>query len=182
MDYEDRLIEHYVRAWGQPVQATRLLEGHIERLPKKFRVLVFQPASAERVFATCWMSPPGEGYRLELHLRTRAQLDSPKDPVMLLHAVTAYHCTGAELDLHHSVNFGQPWQPGSLCTRGFITLPFLDGPELEWMEEPEARCLWLIPVTEAEVEFKKSAGVEALEQLFEERQFSYLDPRRSSVV
>lgn len=44
------------------------------------------------------------------------------------------------------------------------------------------RFLWLIPITLAELRFKKEHGVSALEQRFEEAQFNYLDPLRDSVV
>jgi hypothetical protein len=42
--------------------------------------------------------------------------------------------------------------------------------------------LWLIPITKAEREFKKAQGLEALEALFEKKQFNYLDPARPSVA
>jgi hypothetical protein len=63
-----------------------------------------------------------------------------------------------------------------------LSPPYLDGQNLEWLEEPHVRFLWLIPVTEAEVAFKKAHGMEALEERFEEAQFNYLDPFRASVI
>jgi hypothetical protein len=86
------------------------------------------------------------------------------------------------MSLGHTVNFGQPWLPGSRCTFGLITLPYLDGPKLEWLEEPRVRFLWLIPLTESERRFKKECGLDALEGKFEEQKFNYLDPARQSVV
>ncbi len=71
---------------------------------------------------------------------------------------------------------------GSTCTHGLISLPYLDGPDLEWLAEPKVRFLWLIPITEAEVRFKKSYGMEALERKLEERRFDFLDPSRVSVA
>jgi len=44
------------------------------------------------------------------------------------------------------------------------------------------KCFWLIPVTKAEVEYKKAFGLESLEQRFEAAQFDYTDPHRPSVV
>jgi hypothetical protein len=80
------------------------------------------------------------------------------------------------------VNFGEPVLPGSLCTQGLISLPYLDGPSLEWLAEPRVRFLWLIPITGREVAFKKKFGTEALEEQFEKRQFDLLNPHRDSVV
>lgn len=123
--------------------------------------------------------PPED--RLELHL-----FAPPQGEVAclteILTATAHYHRTGSRLGLEHSVNFGQPWLPGSKCTFGLISLPYLDGPDLERLEKPSVRFLWLIPVTENEVAYKKKHGMEALEELFERAQFNYLDPLRPSVV
>jgi hypothetical protein len=106
-----------------------------------------------------------------------------KDAIVeILTAVSHYHRTGTPLGLGHSVNFGKPWVAGSACTHGLISLPYLDGPSLEWLANPEVRFLWMIPITDAEVQFKKRHGMEALEQRFEEAQFDFLDPFRASVV
>jgi hypothetical protein len=40
----------------------------------------------------------------------------------------------------------------------------------------------MIPITEAEVRFKKTHGMEALEQKLEESRFDFLDPLRASVA
>jgi hypothetical protein len=58
----------------------------------------------------------------------------------------------------------------------------LDGPKLEWLDEPRVRLLWMIPITEAEVGFKKKHGLEALEEKFEAAQFNFLNPFRPSTV
>jgi transposase len=44
------------------------------------------------------------------------------------------------------------------------------------------RCLWVVPITRVERKFKKSHGLEALERMFQEAGFNYLDPQRKSVV
>lgn len=63
-------------------------------------------------------------------------------------------------------------------------MPYLDGPELEWLETKSMniRFLWLIPITEEELRYKKENGLEALENIFEETEFNYIDPFRDSVV
>jgi len=44
------------------------------------------------------------------------------------------------------------------------------------------RCLWLIPITAREVEFKKQRGIQALEDLFEGSNVNYVDPLRADVT
>lgn len=179
--YAQKLIDHYQQTFSAPTRQLRLEEGRIAFLPDHFRVLVF-PHQSQQVYATCCMSQPQDEPGLELHLVTKNKPEKEHDIVMLLHAVAEYHRTGATLGLGHTVNFGMPWQPGSQCTKGYISLPYLFGPTLEWLKKPEVRCLWLIPVTPAEVEFKKQQGIDALEDRFEGAQFDYDDPMRASVV
>jgi len=107
-----------------------------------------------------------------------------EDIVELLVATSHYHRTGEWLSLGHSVNFGRPWWSGSRCDHGLLSLPYLDGPSLEWMEFEQVivRFLWLIPVTHSEIEFKRAKGLRALERKFEKVKFNYLDPRRASIV
>jgi hypothetical protein len=126
------------------------------------------------------MSQIEDEERLELHVMTAP---GPVDELVeLLTVTTDFHRTGHRLGLGHAVNFGRPWVSGSTCTHGLISLPYLDGPDLEWLDCPRVRFLWLIPVTAAEVAYKKELGLEALESRFEEAQLDYLDPFRASVV
>lgn len=81
------------------------------------------------------------------------------------------------------MSFGEPWLPCSPLDHGYLSLPYLDGPELEWQRnsDEEVQHLWLIPITRAERELKKREGAEALEQLFERSALTYDDPFRSSL-
>ncbi|MFD7447253.1 suppressor of fused domain protein [Streptomyces sp. NPDC059909] len=45
-----------------------------------------------------------------------------------------------------------------------------------------ARILWTLPVTTAEIEFRRRHGHEALEQLFDEAEIIPTDPFRASVA
>lgn len=49
-------------------------------------------------------------------------------------------------------------------------------------EGTNSSIFWLIPVTEKAAIFKKDHGIEALENKFEQKQFNYLNPKRSSVI
>ena len=127
------------------------------------------------------MSHPDDDQPLELHMFSA--VEAPEH-VELLSAVAHYHRTGAKLGLGHTVYFGRPWLPGSLCTHGLIALPYLDGPDLEILEldGTAVRFLWIIPITKKELEFKKERGLEALEARLEAANFDYLNPNRESVA
>jgi hypothetical protein len=146
-------------------------------------VLEFAPGNKHDawIYATCCMSLPSEERPIELHLLSPVQSDLH---VELLYIVAHYHRTGARLDWSHTVNFGRPWLEGATCSYGLISLPYLDGPDLELLKlnGPEVRCLWLLPITEDEREFKRANGLDALEEKLECAQVNYLDPRRASVL
>ena len=181
--YQQALLAHYVHQWGiQPaVLATERPSFHY--VPATFRVLEFAPTLARTMwtYATCGLSLPEMPQLLELHLLSPQQ--SP-ELVDLLTAVAHYHQTEHTLGLDHTVKFGVPWLPDSACSCGLVSLPYLDGPSLEQMPYQSwvVQCLWLIPITPAERAFKASHGVEALEDLFEQTSFDYLNLARPSVV
>lgn len=180
----DNLIrDHYERCWKAKAETRRWQTGPAWQLPPSFCVLVFAPSANRKMwtYATCGMSSQGDAPPLELHLFSPVQTETH---VELLTAVAHYHLTGSYLDLGHTVNFGRPWLPGSLCDHGLISLPYLDGPSLEWLEDGnrKVRFLWLIPITGDEVAYKKQHGLEALESRLEASNFNYLDPARHSVA
>jgi hypothetical protein len=105
--------------------------------------------------------------------------------VELLTALGHYHRTGARVGLGDTVNFGRPWLPGSTCTHGLLSLPYLDGPGVEWLHLADGACvrfLWLVPITAEELAYKKKHGVDALEACFERAGLNYLDANRHSVA
>src|SRR5690348_11901648 len=76
---------------------------------------------------------------------------SPKPDSQLVELMTicaSYHRNKLPLNIHHTVNIGHPWLDDSVCDHGFISLPYLDGPELEIFkfEGLEIHCYWLIPI------------------------------------
>lgn len=105
--------------------------------------------------------------------------------VEILYAIAHFHRTGSRLGLGHTINFGKGIVPNSPCTHGLVSLPYLDGPQLETMRHSDGgmtHFYWLLPVTQKEVAFKRQKGLEELEQRFENKEFDYLDPFRESVV
>lgn len=184
-DYPAQLRAHYINQWKSDPVPCRHDRGPIHELPTGFHILEFPPGSQRSMwtYATSGMSLPHEEVPIELHLHSPLA-DSAH--VELLTVVAHYHRTGTRLNLWHTVYFGRPWMPGSHCTYGFVSLPYLDGPPLEsfTVSNPggTVKCFWLIPITESERNLKNELGVEALESRFEATQFKYLDPIRRSVV
>jgi hypothetical protein len=184
MTYQEKIINHYQRTWQNKYSLYLLDKGPINRLPLDFRVLEFPPSEKRNMwtYATCCMSNKEDTSPIELHI-----FSSFRDEglIELLTAVTFFHRNTSLLGLNHTVNFGKSWQKESLCKYGFISLPFLDGPELEDLhlkyENKMVKFYWLIPVTEREVNFKISNGVVALEEEFD-KGLDYLNHTRESLV
>lgn len=195
-NYQSTIARHYEEVWGVTPQIHFWSQGPIHDLPPDFSILEFSPDNSKKVwiYATSgmWLEEdqacPDHSDLLELHLFSpeRSNLLDPDEGnhIELLTMLARYHRVGAKVGLGHSVNFGRPWLSESKCTHGLISLPYLDGPDLEDLDynDKSVRCLWLVPVTKEEIEFKKEHGLEALEQLFENTELNYLDkPRRDSV-
>lgn len=103
--------------------------------------------------------------------------------VELLTMVAWYHKTRG-LGWGHTFPLGHPWIGGSLCDHMFISTPFPFGPDLEIcnFDNDHAHLFWLLPITEAERDFKRDHGIEALERRFEDAAIEYWEPLRASVV
>ncbi|MGW2787546.1 suppressor of fused domain protein [Streptomyces populi] len=133
------------------------------------------------VTAGCWAAMEKDGHGLEFvmtaHVRDQRFID-------LMAMIAYYHCGGHRLDLEHSMPIGEPWVPGSTCDHLLISPPYLHGPDLEHCSVPggHARILWTLPVTTAEIEFRRRHGHEALERLFDEAEIIPTDPFRASVA
>lgn len=178
------ILNHYNSIWGNFPNELLLKKGPIEKLNPNFRVLEYPPTKKREMwtYATCGMANGLNGSNnIELHM-----FSSVKDVgvVEILTAVAYYHKNTAKLDLNHTVNFGQSWQNNSICTYGFISLPYLDGPDLETMQNSKVsiKFYWLIPITKKEVEYKIDYGTNELEVLFEEKGLDYLNPSRGSLI
>ncbi len=183
MTYIAAIERHYAEIWGVDGMVCPFSKGPVDALPEEFAVLRFPPHGDRTMwtYATRGMSLLDDAKPVELHVFAPHEADGI---VEILYAVAYYHRTGARLDLDHSVNFGKPWIGHSQCTYGLISLPYLDGPDLELLHlaHGTVHFYWLIPITAAEVAYKKQHGMEALESKFEEVELDYLDPNRASAV
>ena len=176
------LAQHYSRFWGKPKDLFEPPERNtrVEPLPASFRILKFRSGSKRCwIYATAGVGPPAP---VELHLMSPVEDDHTY--VESLSAVAHYHIFGRTLQLGDSVNLGRPWLPDASCSHCLLSLPYLDGPDLEVCNTAELtiRCLWLIPVTVQELEFRREFGTNALEERFEASAFNYLNPTRPSVI
>ena len=178
----EQLQRHLEGQWQATGRRIRW-EQQATMLHPDFRVLELAPGDKHDcwIYSTLGMSLDLEGRPIELHLlASRQQLSL----VELLVAAAAFHRTEAPLALHHTVIFGRPWLPGSACDHGYVSLPYLDGQELELFRTPQGVVsnYWLIPVTQSERDYKVQTGWEALEEQFEVRGLDYLDPGRPACV
>ncbi|MFD8685923.1 suppressor of fused domain protein [Streptomyces sp. NPDC059651] len=181
-------VESHVRAFfhGHSVEAVVCDLGPERReVVPDLRVLVVGPGPGSAgwayVTAGCWGARESDGQGLEFVMTTHVRDQRFVD---LMAMIAYYHCGGHRLDLEHSMPIGEPWVPGSTCDHLLISLPYLHGPDLEHCPLPagHARILWTLPVTAAEIEFRRREGHEALEQLFDEAEIIPTDPFRASVV
>jgi hypothetical protein len=100
-------------------------------------------------------------------------------------AIAAHHHREGALDEGHTFPLGEGWLPGSSCDHILVSLPYPFGPELEICPLPDGRAvqvLWLLPITEAEKDYRHREGLEALESRFEETEMAFADPARPSVA
>lgn len=181
-------VEAHVRAFfdGHAVEVVRCdLGPEREEVVPGLRVLVVGPGprggSWAYVTAGRWAAVEEDGCALEFVMTAPVR---DQRFVELMAMAAFYHCGGHRLDVEHSMPIGEPWVPGSACDHLLISLPYLHGPDLEHCPVPggHARVLWALPVTTAEVEFRRRHGHEALERLFDEVEIIPTDPFRASVA
>jgi hypothetical protein len=139
-----------------------------------------QSIASRWIYATSSLSPvSGSG----LEFFVESNIRSPRIAEML-NVVAHFHVTGARLDLHHIVNLGEAWLPGSACSYAYLSLPYQFGPSLEWLrtQSRTTRCLWLVPIAASERQLALARGIESLEQAFEREQPDLTNLRRRSAV
>ncbi|RPD49621.1 suppressor of fused domain protein [Hymenobacter sediminis] len=178
-----QLQAHLEQHWQ--VQAERLSwsVGPTEKLDVAFRVLEFAPGAVHAmwIYSTLGMSLNRPNNAIEIHIFSNEQ---NRGLVELLAVIASYHRNDLPLGIHHTVNFGMPWQKASHCSFGYISLPYLDGEALEIFnfQKSQLHNLWLIPITKKERDYKIANGWDALEEAFEKGQLSYTSPQRRSCV
>ena len=183
-NYTETLKHHYETYFGKTGKQLKLDYGPTEKLHSDFYILEVTPNDRHSMFCYCTVGMSAD--RIDDNL-VELVLYSPRPDntiVELLTFCASYHRNKLPLNIHHTVNVGQPWLDKSKCDHGFISLPYLDGEELELFSfgGQTIHCYWFIPITEKERDYKANNGCEALEQLFEEKKIDYLNPNRDSLV
>ena len=183
-EYSDNLRTHFEDYFGKAGKQLRLEYGPQEKLHSDFCVLEIAPNIRHSMFCYCTVGMSVD--RLDENL-IELVLYSPRPDnsiVALLTFCASYHRKKLPLNIHHTVNIGQPWLDDSKCDHGFISLPYLDGDSLELFSfaGQTIHSYWLIPITEKERDFKIENGCDALEELFEVKQIDYLNSNRESLV
>lgn len=179
-------VEEHVRRFfsGQQVQAFTWAAGPVLSVNPHFRALRVAPAKTSGLWQYIsvggWAASEGLGRGLEFMISTPAE--TPR-AVELLAMVVHYHAS-RELGLGHTLPIGEAWLPGSPCDHLLVSLPYPFGPDLQTCHVGDLHVdvLWLLPITQAERDFKAAHGLEALEQRFDDAALEYWDVGRSSVV
>ena len=183
MSTQQAEIEAHIRRFfaGHNISPASWMSGPASRLWSGLYYLAIAPGPryAGWVYMSVGASEVASP-RIEFILCTPHATESA---IEYLAMVTHYHAT-ERLGLDHTLPIGRPWLPGATCDQLFVSLPYPFGPELECISTTafKAQALWLLPITQAEREYAKQWGAEALESLFDDCAIDPLDPGRASVV
>jgi hypothetical protein len=96
-----------------------------------------------------------------------------------LHADACYR-----IEVGSAVNIGRPRMDGSGADHLLVSLPHPYSPALErcGLGERHVRFLWLVPITAAEAGLVRSRGMDALENILDERNVDVVSLKRRSLV
>jgi hypothetical protein len=185
-EYAGSVHEH-VRGFfaGHETRIRTFDRGPIQQVLPGFHVIEVGPGPMLGRTAYVSVGPGMPDDINDYHLELITVAAEPSERHVELLAMTAhYHLTGERLGLGHTFPIGEPWVPGSKLDHMLVSLPYPFGPALEEMVVAghEVRILWLLPISRSELDYKKQAGLEALEVLFDSEALEYWNPDRSSVV
>jgi suppressor of fused protein SUFU len=179
-------IKNHLQAFfvGHTISEFEWPLGPIQEVLPHFRVLRVSPGSR----CNLWVYVSSGAWDVDrdqqsgLEFMIFAHEESPRHVELL--AMSAHYHLNHDLDLGHTYPIGEPWLEGSACDHMLVSLPYPFGEELELCEVDEGHIhlYWLLPITLAERQFKATNGLEALEQLFEDRELEYWRADRPSVV
>jgi hypothetical protein len=179
-------LEEHVRRFfvGRVIETFTWPAGPILEQNPHFRVLRIAPESSSDLWTYVsiggWAATSADNHGLEFLVCT----GSPDARAIELLAMTVFYNRGGKLGLAHTMPIGEPWLPGSVCDHLLACLPYPFGPDLQTCHvgDRHVEFLWLLPITEAERNWKVSHGLEALESRFEETGLRYWQVDRASVL
>ena len=178
------IVEEHLRNFfaGHACQEKRWTTGpRFDEIPR-LSVLEFSPGPKSNQ----WMYATLGGYELSDDPRLELILVAPEqnDRQVELLTMTAWYHSRHRLGNSHTIPIGEPWLPGSSLDHYLISTPYPFGPNLELcnLDNAHVHILWLLPITTQERDFKINAGMEALEQRFDDVGIEYWKPDRKSTV
>jgi hypothetical protein len=182
--YNKWLQRHYEDHFDVEGVRLTLPDQDHKKLHKDFFVLEIPPNKRHNMYAYCTVGMSGD--RLDENL-AELFVYSPvqtKTLVALMSWCAAYHRNRFAIKQDHTVSIGQPWLHNSPCDHALVSKPYMDGKPLELFhfEGNIIRCLWFIPITALERDYRMKYGTPALEKLFYKKQLDYLNPRRKCLV
>lgn len=177
------ILNHLQAYWpGNTLEVFRWEQGPITKLLNSFRVCRIRPAMETEAWiyvslnASEVVGPSDE--------KNEFMIMSPVEDMIHVETLAALAFYGATYSLHLGkvIDIGREWFPESKMHHFLVSLPYVQGPKLEFVNGLNVRILWLLPITEREASFVAEYGVEALESKFDEHEINVLDPNRDSVL
>ena len=184
----DGILEHYRSFFGKDrIEEVHWTPGPIASLLPDLHIAKVRPkrAGGMWVFATigAWRGTADDDHGIEFVAVARSEAASV---LIRLGMVAFFHAGPPEnkLGVGHTAGMGEGWVDGSPLDALLVSLPYLWGPKFQHCQLPSRhiQVLWLLPIYQAERDFARAHGLDALEQRFEDTSFDYLDPFRLCVV
>ena len=182
---KEEIIEHYKDFFrGHVAERFTWNTGPLVKRVPDFEVIRFSPGPKIGLWVYC--SIGASSIEHENSGLLEFVVVSPIQSVRLVEtlAMITYYHSNHKLGFGHTLPIGEPWLDNSLCENWLLSLPFPFGEELEViaLSGKHAHVAWLLPITDAERDYKINNDLEALEQLFDEVGLEYWNINRSSVM
>ncbi|MCC9602248.1 suppressor of fused domain protein [Stieleria sp. JC731] len=179
-------VEKHIREFfaDHPITEHQWTLGPVPEAMPEFRVLCAAPGNR----TGCWtyLSVGASCIEHEDSGLLEFFIISPVEDLRNVELVTmtAWYHKSKTLGWGHTFPIGESWLGDSHCDHMLISTPYPFGPDLEICNFPNGHIhlLWLLPITEAERDYKLANDLESLEQSFEDAGLEYWNVSRSSVV
>lgn len=184
-DRSEIVLKHYQSVFkGHKQELLTWDTGPIKDMAPSFRVFRAEPGPQINLWSyasigasSLWHDESGL-----LEFIVHSPIQSPR--LVETMAMIAHYHGNRNLGFGHSLPIGEPWLDGSVCDHWLVSKPYPLGPGLEIcnLENAHIHIAWLLPITEKEKEYRINNGLEALEQLFEDKGLKFWDIQRKSIV
>ena len=182
---KEKIENHYREFFiGHESETLTWESGPIKEVVPNFRVIRISPGPQINMWVYCSVDASEiEHCDSGLHEFLVVSPVESARLVEMLAMVTYYH-SNHNLGFGHTLPIGEPWLEDSTCENMLVSLPYPFGEALEILplNNTHAHVAWLLPITNAEHDFKVQYGLEALEQKFDESELKYWEIQRDSVV